>query len=281
MSIEAGFINRDGIKLHYFRKENPGSTSDITLLFLSGGMMPAWIWEDQLTYFSGRYRCIAMDARSHGESSQTSEGHYAEARADDIRALIEQLHLDNVVLIGWSLAVSDVVMYLHRHKEKNILGAVLVDGLVGIDRHHDFFNIMLSYWMEYQKNRLAITEEFVRGLFSKPMSEEYIDRLVASVMKVPTNTAMTLLYNYILFDQKPLLPKIECPVLIFTIDAGWLDIIQEMHQLIPNSKLEIVHDSRHAIFIDQEIQFQESLDNFLAKLSDNYGIPVNSEGLHQ
>ncbi len=55
--------------------------------------MPAWIWEKQLDYFSKDYTVVAMDPRSQGESTLTSKGQYQAGRAEDIKAVIDQLQL--------------------------------------------------------------------------------------------------------------------------------------------------------------------------------------------
>ena len=47
-----------------------------SILFVPGWTMPAWIWQSQIDYFAHDYRVVAMDPRSQGQSSQTSDGLY-------------------------------------------------------------------------------------------------------------------------------------------------------------------------------------------------------------
>src|SRR5574341_603719 len=80
-ATRSGFVTTgDGVRLHY-RESGSGPA----ILFVPGWTMPAEIWEPQIEHFSKRWRVVAMDPRSQGESSQTTEGHYPERRAQDIK----------------------------------------------------------------------------------------------------------------------------------------------------------------------------------------------------
>jgi microsomal epoxide hydrolase len=65
----SGFITTpDGVNIHYLEA---GTGSPI--LFVPGWTMPAWIWEQRMAHFAKTHRVVAMDPRSQGLSSQTTE----------------------------------------------------------------------------------------------------------------------------------------------------------------------------------------------------------------
>ena len=245
-----GFVNNNGVKLHYI-SPNFNEKKDLTLLFVPGVMMPAWIWDNQLKYFSKDYRVIAMEPRSQGDSDQATEGHYSYAIAKDIKALVDQLEIGPFVLIGWSLGVPEVVNYAALLSDNNLKGLVLVDGLAGMDPSLPFYNKTVELWTELQFDRVKKTQDFLNIIFKKPQADEFIQKLFRSSMKTPTNTVMTLMLNYILQDYRHLLPKISVPTLIFTIDNYRIEYMKNMQKLIPSAKLEIIDDAGHALFIDQ------------------------------
>lgn len=261
--FESGFINHGDVSIHFLAKKNLQAENQPALLFVPGCMMPAWIWKEQLNYFSKHYTVVAMDPRSQGESSQTSEGQYAEVRAKDIKAVIDQLHLKPVVLIGWSLAVCEVVSYLDQFGGDGIAGIVLVDGFAGLEPGSETFHLMTSYWSQFQKKRAEKTEEFVKGMFQQPQKEEFYRCLIDNALKTPTNTVMALIYNFILMDYRPTLPKIQVPTLVVSIHAPWLEAIKDIQKAIPKSRLEIIDNAGHALFIDQPQQFNHTLEKFL------------------
>lgn len=260
-----GFVESQGIKIHYLAN-HLNETQQVSLLFLPGVMMPAWIWEKQLDYFSENYKVIAMDPRSQGDSDQSTEGHYAFSRAKDIKAVVDELKLQPLVLIGWSLAVSEVVNYAAHFSSKGLIGLVLVDGLVGIDPSVPFYQETVDYWAQLQTDRITKTHEFINKIFKQPQSDFYIKKLNEAALRTPTNTVMTLIDNYILQDFRPLLSSIEIPTLIATVEGPRLGYMQKIQNKIPRSQLEIVSSAGHALFVDQPEQFNRLLDKFIESL---------------
>jgi pimeloyl-ACP methyl ester carboxylesterase len=90
--------------------------------------MPADIWEHQIRHFAARWRVVAMDPRSQGESDKPTEGHYPERRAQDIKEVVDQLKLAPVVLVGWSLGVTESLTYVEQFGASTLRAVVLVEG---------------------------------------------------------------------------------------------------------------------------------------------------------
>ncbi len=118
------FTTSDGVKLHYLE-----AGSGPAIVFVPGWTMPAWIWEKQIQHFSEHYHVIALDPRSQGESEKAPEGNYTERRAKDIQELILHCKPGPVVLVGWSLAVPEVLSYAEQFGGADVRGYVLVDGI--------------------------------------------------------------------------------------------------------------------------------------------------------
>lgn len=267
ISKREGFVESQGVKIHYLAK-NIHDTNRVSLLFVPGIMMPAWIWENQLAYFSKNYQVVAIDPRSQGDSEQSSEGHDAFSLAKDIKAIVDQLHLKPLVLIGWSLAVPEVVNYAAHFGSEGLIGLVLVDGLVGIDPTVPFYQATVDYWVQFQMDRKPKTQEFIKSIFKQPQTEAYLKKLSEAALRTPTNKVMTLIDNYILQDFRPLLAHIDIPTLITTIQGPRLGYMQNMHNLLSHSHLEIFISAGHALFVDQPERFNHLLELFIEGLTE-------------
>jgi microsomal epoxide hydrolase len=256
------YVEINGIKIHYLTQgtRDPKKTS---ILFVPGIMMPAWIWEPQLTYFSQKYNVIAIEPRSHGNSTHAHEGHDAFSMAKDIQAIIEALDLEPLVLVGWSLGVPQVVNYAARLAGKGLLGLVLVDGIVGADPSLPFYQGMVDFWAQFESNRSTKTPQFIRTIFKQPQSEAYFGKLNDIAMKMPTDIVMNLMKNYIHQDFRPLLSKIKVPTYIATIEGPRLDYMKTMQRTIPNAQIEIFQSAGHTLFVDQADAFNRSLEAFI------------------
>lgn len=261
LTMMESFVCNDGVKIHYVT--NGRDESKASLFFVPGVMMPAWIWEKQLSYFSNSYNVIAIDPRSQGNSDLSSEGNYALSRAKDIRTVIEALKLRSLILIGWSLGVPEVINYTVHFSSKSLKGLVLVDGLAGIDSSVPFYQTTIDYWSQFQLDRIPKTQEFLRIIFKQPQTEEYFEKLLQAALRTPTNTVMTLMSNYIFQDFRPLLPRIHLPTVIATVEGPRLGYMQRMQSLIPHSQLEIIKEAGHALFVDQPEVFNSLLEAFI------------------
>lgn len=259
-----GFVDHNEVKIHYIEKRN--RSNGPSLLFVPGLSMPGWIFEKQLQHFSKNYTVIAMDPRSQGKSSQTSEGQYALARAGDMKAVIDKLKMNPVVLVGWSISVPEIVAYIDNYGSQGISGIVMIDGLVGLDMKSELFKATMDWMYQFQTDRPKNTRDFVHWMFKQPQPPEYIEKLIKASLITPTTTFVTLGYNTYTKDYRCALSKIDKPTLVVGCDGPCVDLLREMTQSIPEAQFEVIEDAGHALFADQPDQFNQLLEKFLARL---------------
>jgi non-heme chloroperoxidase len=98
-----------------------------TVIFSHGWPLNADAWDAQMLFLGQNgYRVIAHDRRGHGRSSQPWDGNNMDTYADDLGALLDQLDLKNVTLVGHSTGGGEVVRYIGRHGTKRVSKAVLI-----------------------------------------------------------------------------------------------------------------------------------------------------------
>ncbi|MGH9730830.1 MAG: alpha/beta fold hydrolase [Candidatus Acidiferrales bacterium] len=288
VKVDNGFITtRDGVKIHYLIAGTPRSqwhvkvsskpmgeaqvapTVGPTLLFVPGWTMPAWIWQKQIDYFSKNYRVVAMDPRCQGDSSQTGEGLYPAARARDIKAVVDQLHLAPVVLVGWSMAVTEVAAYVDQFGTRDVAALVFVDDNFGgltpgeANGDLDFMNQVLT-------DRRKTTSDFIRMLFFKrPQPEGYVQRVIGASLKVPTNTAVALLLGKFAADYRSAAAKMDKPTLFCYADSPYMTHAAQlrMQQSVRGSRLEVFEGDGHALFVDDAEHFNSVVESLLDALA--------------
>ncbi len=230
--------------------------------------MPAEIWEKQFAYFAGTHHVVAIDPRGQGESTKTSEGLYPATRARDIKAVVEQLKLAPVVLVGWSMGVNEAVAYVDQFGTGTLAGLVLVDGIAGADFDPTFTPVMLKFAESFLKERQKATDAFVRRMYKTPQSEDYIQHVIQASLRMPTNSAVAIFVGMITSDNRPALAKINKPTLIVIAPGGpWDSLYEDMHKRIAGSRLEAFEKAGHALFVDQPDRFNSLLDEFLKSLN--------------
>src|SRR5262245_51735830 len=77
--------------------------------FSHGWPLNADAWDGQMLFLVQHgYRCVALDRRGHGRSSQASAHNDMDGYADDLAAVIEALDLRDATLVGHSTGGGEV-----------------------------------------------------------------------------------------------------------------------------------------------------------------------------
>jgi esterase len=126
------FITVDSLRIHYL---DWGNESKPPLIMLHGIGRDAHSFDHIVPRFSRDYHVIAMDLRGHGDSAWHPEGAYlVEDLVKDLKGLVEQRSLRDLVLLGNSTGGRVVQMYAGLHPER--VRALIVED-VGPERPQD------------------------------------------------------------------------------------------------------------------------------------------------
>lgn len=259
----AFFTTSDSVRIHYL---DAGSGRPI--VFIPGWTMPAWIWEEQIGEFSKKYRVIAVDPRSQGDSDKPSFGHLPETRSRDYKELIDHLNLKQPVLVGWSMACAELLKFVEQFGTDNLAGLVLVDGFLWDKQNPDMF-VALSGWMnQLQQDRQKHADAFVRTMFKKPHPEGYYTRLADASIQVPADTAVVLIYDMLAVKEfSSALAKVNRPV-VFAYQPETQPTADMLKaKLGDRVRLERFENDGHALFVDDAEKFDHILDDFLRSLA--------------
>jgi pimeloyl-ACP methyl ester carboxylesterase len=108
----------------HFTREGRGSPA---LVFVHGFACSLDDWRHQLDFFSKEHQVIACDLRGHGRTPGQPHECSIEHYGGDVAALVANLELEKVMLIGHSMGCR-VVLEANRHIAERVAGLVLVDG---------------------------------------------------------------------------------------------------------------------------------------------------------
>jgi pimeloyl-ACP methyl ester carboxylesterase len=114
----------DGVTIRY---EVHGS-GDTALVLVPGWTNSRGIWGEHPRTLSTRYRVVALDLAGHGDSGAERTEWTMGAFGEDVVAVVEQLDLEPIVLVGFSMGAAVVVEAAERMPER-VLGVVFVDAL--------------------------------------------------------------------------------------------------------------------------------------------------------
>ncbi|ABQ05223.1 alpha/beta fold hydrolase [Flavobacterium johnsoniae] len=101
------------------------------VILIHGWPLSNEMWEYQIDFLvKNNYRVIAYDRRGFGKSSQPWDGYDYDTLSDDLSEIIEQLELENVTLVGFSMGGGEVIRYFSRHQGKGIAKVALISSII-------------------------------------------------------------------------------------------------------------------------------------------------------
>ena len=106
--------------VHIFVEDiNP--TGSKTILFIHGWPGNHNLFEYQFNQLPKRdVRCIGIDIRGFGQSSRPWNGYDYNRLSDDVRAVIDALQLNNIILGGHSTGGGIAIRYMARHRGQGV-----------------------------------------------------------------------------------------------------------------------------------------------------------------
>jgi len=242
------------------------------IIFLHGVWMSSRFFDKQVPYLSENYRCITLDFRGHGRSTEVHSGHTVTVYARDLHTFIESLNLKDVVLVGWSMGAFVVWDYLKQFGGENIHSTVIVDELATDFKYPDFeigaFDIesLTTFMNEIQTNRSTFLQGFLASMFKEELPAADAEWMLDEVTKMPESVASAILFDQSVVDYREFLPNITVPTLLcFGREEKVIPVAAGEHLLenIPHAKLEIFEDSCHCPFWEESERFNKMVDGFI------------------
>jgi non-heme chloroperoxidase len=107
--------------------EDINPTSQKAILFIHGWPASHNLYEYQFDHLPQMgYRCIGVDTRGFGNSDRPMTGYGYDRLADDVRAVVDALQLQNFVLAGHSMGGATAIRYMSRHNQYGVSRLALI-----------------------------------------------------------------------------------------------------------------------------------------------------------
>ncbi len=232
---------------------------------------PGAVWEEHVKAYEKHFRCIIVDNRGAGDSDKP-EGPYSTAvMADDIAALITELKLGPCAVAGISMGGAIAQELVLRHPQL-VRSLILISSWAKCD---DYAIGVFRHFQEIRK--VSAPSHFMKLLqlwiFAPPFYASEANRQVLIEAREQAHTGYMEVSHFIAqaeacigHDAVSRLPQIRVPTLI---TVGDMDIFtplkfsEELHRLIPGSKLVVLPGTGHAHHWEDLEFFNQKTTDFL------------------
>lgn len=220
----------DGVTLELHDTGGDG----VPILMLHGWSQSQEMFRHQRQGLGDR-RVITYDMRGHGRSEKPWRGHRIARLAADLRDILDELDIQTVDLLGWSMGVSVIWSYLELFGDSRVRNLVLVDQPAAV---------VAQPWMSTQEQQSAgcilhtdglgalanaiaddtdgeaTARAFVRSMFTGPVDDDLWSFVASEVAQTPRRVAAPLLFDHGAQDWRELLPTIAKPTLVLGCDGS-------------------------------------------------------------
>ena len=258
------YFSHRGCQLHY---EEYGQGAPVLLVHGLGSSTRDW--EYQIPVLAAHYRIIALDVRGHGRSHKPRERYSIEGFAADVAALIEHLKLAPVHLVGISMGgMIGFQLAVDRPELLKSLTIVNSGPEVKAKTPGDYWQIAKRWTLSRLLSLETIAKGLGRLLFPKPEQAELRRKIEQRWPENDKRAYLASLDAIIGWGVRERLATITCPTLVVTGDRDYTPVsVKETYvKELPNARLQVVEDSRHATPLDQPERFNSILLNFLDEI---------------
>ena len=192
------------------------STGDLTVVLLHGWMCDQTYWENQVPALSGRYGVVTIDLAGHGLSGTDRQDWTIASLAEDVAAVVSELQLENVVLIGHSMG-GRVALDAARLLPGTVLGVIGVDTLHDADEELDPEEVA-GLLAGFEADFGTTCGGFVGSMFGDGASEALITDVTLDMCEGPADIGIALLQDYVAYDLAAALESAKVPVRVVNAD---------------------------------------------------------------
>jgi pimeloyl-ACP methyl ester carboxylesterase len=262
----------DGVKIYY---EVHGEGAPLVLCHGLSGDTNAWV--NQISDFSQRYQVVTWDARGHGRSDSPADPNaYGLTRfAEDLKALLDHLGLEQVYLLGHSMgggvAVRFATTYPERVKALMVTDSYTGSGLptaAGVRAMREkSIELALTQGMNAVADHALQENANVMGRIRGDAVEERAMR--QRYMTIDPNgyagSVRTILDNGFPDEWWG---RITAPTLVMVGDRDSVSIpgSEHTHQKIAGSEYVVIADAGHMAYLDQPQAFTDNVLGFLSRV---------------
>ncbi|WP_080058140.1 alpha/beta fold hydrolase [Spirosoma aerolatum] len=276
--------------MSYIKAGTDSSGNDVKLFYQDLGagtpvvLIHGWplgheMWDYQLAELPAHgIRVVTYDRRGFGKSSQPWDGYDYDTMADDLKAVLDELDLKNVTLVGFSMGGGEVARYMSRHGGARVAKVAFVSAVTpyllktddnpdGVDQ--SVFDEILD---GLQKDRADFLQTFGKqfygvNLISKPVSQAHLDGDFARAYVASHRATVECAKAFAMTDFRDDLAQIQVPALVIHGDSDKTVPIEASGErtanALPTAQYIVYDGAPHGLFMTEKDRLNEDLISFI------------------
>ena len=249
------------------------------IVFIHGWPLSGAMWEYQVTELTQKgFRCITYDRRGFGKSDKPFSGYDYDTMAGDLKTLLDELELEDVTLVGFSMGGGEVAKYFmhysNAHISKVILISCVVPYLLKTDDNPDGVpkELFEEIFKNIRNDRPGFFENFAKMFYGvsdekNPVSGAFLANNLMRTMEASPIATLACAHSFAFTDFREDVLKINVPVLIIHGDDDKIVPIkptgEQSAALIKNSNFIIYPGAPHGLWYTEKEKLNKDIIAFV------------------
>lgn len=251
------------------------------VVLIHGWPLTSDSWEYQLNELPVHgFRVIAYDRRGFGKSDKPWGKYDYSTLAGDLKALLDELDLHDVTLVGFSMAGGEVIRYLSLYGSGRIAKIVLVSSIIPylLKTEDNPEGVPQEMFNEFETQLRDDRPKFLAGfgkqfyndsLLTSAVSSEMLDWTQMMALTGSGKATIECMKSFSATDFRSELSSVKVPVLIIHGDDDKTVPIkstgEQAARLLPEAEYIVYKGAPHGLFITQKEKLTADLINFINK----------------
>lgn len=253
----------DGVPISY-TVQGAGA---VTLVFVHGWSCDSRYWRMQVPFFEEKCRVVTLDLAGHGHSGFQREIYTVEAFARDVKAVVEDIGAERVILIGHSMG-GNIIAEAARMMPSRVRGLIGIDTLQSVEYKmspQELDDQMNAFDADFMK----AADAFVRGMFPRDADKGLVSWVAADVSAAPKQVAMSTyseaMKPYVEGKAAEVFEGLEMPVRCINADL-WPTDVEGNRRHMTSFEAAVMKGVGHFLMMERPDEFNALLDGAIASV---------------
>lgn len=247
--------------------------SSIPILLLHAFPLNSKMWEPQIEALGDRFRFIAPDLKGFGESDAPEDRsqYTMESYADEMKALLDELGLERVMLCGLSMGAYIALAFARRYPQR-VAALVLADSRAEADTEEGRAKRSKQQAQVEAEGTAGLIDGLTKALLGEPTQQKKQD-VVERVKQLMDNPAAGFIGALEAMKGRPdstdALARLHVPSLVIVGENDAVtppEASRKLHEHLGGSRLVVIPEAGHLSNLEAPEAFNGALAEFLRDL---------------
>ncbi len=248
----------DGVMIHY---ESYGN-SDTAVVFVHGWACDGSYWIRQVDAFKHEYRMVTVDLAGHGKSGTNRELWTVEHFGEDVAAVVNQLDLKKVALVGHSMGGAICIEAARRLPDQVVV-------LVGVDTYQSLSepapeDMIEKFIAPFREDFYATALDFVKGIFGPEADSALVRQVADDMADIDPIIGVGCFEQMFVYDASAALAEMRKPIRSINCEV-WPTNVEVNRAVAQSGEVVLMPGVGHFPHLEDPATFNISLRKILTE----------------